>query len=406
MVKEEFLRPPPPSTTSQSKVVATEFVSSESFSGANAAETASQFGSVTKNKKSKRQPKHCSTSNSFSFCNNSVVALLFPDDTNYARFSCIVKDLESGVYGSLTDDIRALFKPALARLSKRSLVIDPTASTNVLEAKRARCSLSYQHVCCNSVPAKATAGDDVITIVDSDDEENGQDTANSRPFQDVVPTAPDVKPCPPHSESEVIGPTRSSTSSSRHFAGNEVARTLSEIVKLIEKTPVIPTLCLDEKKNTKYYGKHGNFSLARGSPVRSMWTISSRDRGCYMNQVAHSHVDTIEYTNKTPPVIPSITPNEKEIAKVDTLMAHHDVCGYSVTSDAATQLQSVAVLNFDREDSGEDMSISPLREVSPTDPRGPSSADTQGVGSVDMVNNRGVNLDRKTENQAETDPTP
>ncbi|CAN1791337.1 hypothetical protein LINPERHAP1_LOCUS19264 [Linum perenne] len=240
MVKEEFLRPPPPSTTSQSKVVATEFVSSESFSGANAAETASQFGSVTKNKKSKRQPKHCSTSNSFSFCNNSVVALLFPDDTNYARFSCIVKDLESGVYGSLTDDIRALFKPALARLSKRSLVIDPTASTNVLEAKRARCSLSYQHVCCNSVPAKATAGDDVITIVDSDDEENGQDTANSRPFQDVVPTAPDV-----------IGPTRSSTSSSRHFAGNEVARTLSEIVKLIEKTPVIPTLCLDEKKNTK-----------------------------------------------------------------------------------------------------------------------------------------------------------
>ncbi|CAN1256133.1 tRNA-dihydrouridine(47) synthase [NAD(P)(+)]-like [Linum perenne] len=56
-VKAEFLRPPPSSRTSQSEAAATELAASESSSGANAAETVSQSGFVTKDKKSKRQLK-------------------------------------------------------------------------------------------------------------------------------------------------------------------------------------------------------------------------------------------------------------------------------------------------------------------------------------------------------------
>ncbi|CAN1269458.1 Protein CHROMATIN REMODELING 35 [Linum perenne] len=293
--------------------------------------------------------------------------------SNYARISSIAKDLESGVYGSLTDDIRALFKPALDRLSKRSLVIDPAASTNVLEAKRARRSLGYQDVCCNSVTAKAAARDDAITIVDSDDEVNRQDTAISRPFQDAVPTVPDVKRCPPHSE--VIGPTGSSTSSSR------------QVKDLLENDT-------DSKKNeVNVGGKSGSIAdvtgckgdaavLAEsGTSVSKHFVDDAIGKG---DEIAHIHTETVEDTVKIP-VIPSIFPDEKRITEVDSLIAHDNVHCYNVISEAAAEAQTDLMLNSNGEDSREDMSISPLRDVSLTCPYGPSSADTQGVVSVDMV---------------------
>ncbi|CAN1131072.1 Protein CHROMATIN REMODELING 35 [Linum perenne] len=102
------------------------------------------------------------------------------------------------------------------------------------------------------------------------------------------------------------------------------------------------------------------------------------------DEIAHIHTETVEDTVKIP-VIPSIFPDEKRITEVDSLMVHDNVHCYSVISEAAAEAQTDLMLNSNGEDSGEDMSISPLREVSPTDPYGPSSADTQGVWSVDMV---------------------
>ncbi|CAN0890426.1 Protein CHROMATIN REMODELING 35 [Linum grandiflorum] len=413
-------------------------------------------------------------------------------DSNRGRFSGLAEKLEAGVFGSVTEDIRDLFKPFLDRLtvrptgrtetkvghsdpgvkcgrdlaqwikgvSKRPLVIDNAASNNVPEAKRIRRSM-FHDVCCEPVAAKP-AGEIEIIIIDSDDEESGVDTAISS-FQDVVPMTPDGKEVKDVREkdidckkSEVHLGGKGSTGDDTAGKVDEVAHVHIEISEdtdqaqtgaefnpegedsgvdmsispLRDVSPTSPEVdSLMSRHDVRGYAdaaqaqtvvefnrdgedsgedmsisplreefsvnldgyqdidsdlKSGSIAdgtgCGRNEAIDIMGGASTSKRlpdatGCYGDEVARSNIETVKDTNKTPSVIPSTSPNEKKIVKVENLMARHIVCGLPVTSSAAARVQTVTVLDSDREDRLEDISNSSFHGVS------------QGVGFVEIVNN-------------------
>ncbi|CAL1385637.1 unnamed protein product [Linum trigynum] len=252
------------------------------------------------------------------------------DVSGLANFKRIMEQLNAGVYGSVSDTIRDLCKRKLAEFSKRSAVkMDAAASSNVPDAKRIRGmnGLKEHHdVCCISGPAAAAH---TVVILDSDEEDNGEDTANGQ-FQGVVQT------------------------------------------KLEEQ-------CFSDTEVRE--------SIATSSPKHA---VADDTAACKGDEAARTDIEPDKEKDKMNCVIPlNLCQDEKTIIDLETSDTQHaDVGDYSVTSGAPAQAEeTVVVLDLDENESDGsvvDMDISPLREVVLASQFGEFSAEKEVGDSIEI----------------------